>query len=72
MNIDQENTARRLKDEPLFATRQWWCRLGIHIWHQWSQPTKAGIHSFDVQYRTCGFCGRAELRKVGFNGKSKK
>jgi len=72
MNLEHENTARRLRDEPVFALRQWRCRLGIHTWYPWSQPNKQGVHSFVEQYRTCGFCGKAERRKVDFVNERKK
>lgn len=65
MNINHENTARALKEQPLFATRQWMCRLGIHTWLMWSKPAvnKRGAWSYVEQYRSCGCCGKHE-RKV--------
>jgi hypothetical protein len=65
MNIAEENTARALKDQPLFATRQWWCKLGIHTWLMWATPeiNKRGAYTFVEQYRSCGCCGKFE-RKV--------
>lgn len=65
MNIDHENTARALKDQPLFATKQWWCRFGVHTWLMWSKPAanRRGAYVHVEQFRTCGCCGKAE-RKV--------
>lgn len=65
MNIAHENTKRALKDEPLFATRQWWCSFGIHTWLQWNKPAvnKRGVYTFVEQYRQCGCCGQVQ-RKV--------
>jgi hypothetical protein len=66
MNIAQENTARALKEEPLFATRQWYCRFGIHTWLQWRDPVKVrrGAYDYVEQYRKCGCCGHAERRQL--------
>lgn len=66
MNLDQENTARRLKDEPLFATRQWRCRFGIHTWLQWESPieTKRGIYEYVEQHRRCGCCGILNRKQI--------
>lgn len=65
MNIQHENTARALRDEPLFATNQWLCAFGIHTWLKWSKPAlnKRGAWAFVEQYRTCGCCGKYQ-RKV--------
>ena len=66
MNIEHENTARALKDQPLFATNQWYCRFGIHTWIQWNDPIKIrrGAYDFVEQYRKCGCCGKAERREL--------
>lgn len=66
MNIEHENTARALKDLPLFATRQWMCRLGIHTWLHWSEPvkTRRGAYDYVEQYRKCGCCGYASRRQL--------
>ena len=66
MNVEHENTARRLRDEPLFATRQWWCRLGVHTWLLWNKPvkTRRGAYDYVEQYRECGCCGKAERRQL--------
>jgi len=66
MNIAQENTARALKDQPLFATRQWWCRFGIHTWLKWGEPYKQrrGAYDFIEQFRACGCCGQAQRRQL--------
>lgn len=65
MNINLENVARALREQPLFATNQWRCRFGIHTWLMWSKPVinKRGAWTFVEQYRTCGCCGKSE-RKV--------
>jgi len=67
MDLEQENTARRLRDEPLFVTRQWRCRLGIHTWLQWGDPVmvRRGIYVFTEQHRKCGCCGRFDRRQLG-------
>lgn len=66
MNVEHENTARALRDEPLFATRQWWCRLGIHTWMKWNDPVKTtrGVYTFIEQYRQCGCCGKAQRKEL--------
>lgn len=66
MNVDKENTFRALKDQPLFATRQWWCRFGLHTWLQWSDPVKVrrGAYDYVEQYRKCGCCGHAQRRQL--------
>lgn len=66
MNLEHENTARRLKDEPLFATRQWRCRLGLHTWFFWGDlvNTKRSVYTFVEQYRKCGCCGKIERRQL--------
>jgi hypothetical protein len=65
MNIAQENIARALREEPLFATRQWLCRLRIHTWLKWGDPVKTRRSAYDYveQYRICGCCGVAD-RKI--------
>lgn len=64
MNLHHENTARALKDEPLFATRQWLCRFGIHTWLLWGKPVsnRRGAYVMVEQFRTCGCCGHASRR----------
>jgi len=66
MNVEVENTARALRDQPLFATRQWYCRFGIHTWLQWLDPVKQRRGSYDYieQFRKCGCCGKAERRQL--------
>jgi hypothetical protein len=66
MNIYQENIARALRDEPLFAVRQWWCRFGIHTWLLWAKPVEnaRGGFAFFEQYRECGCCGRIQRREL--------
>ena len=66
MNIAHENTARRLREEPLFATRQWFCRFGIHTWIEWGDPIKntRGAYTYIEQFRKCGCCGKAERREL--------
>ena len=66
MNIAQENIARALREEPLFATRQWSCRLGIHTWLKWGDPHKQrrGAYDYIEQFRTCGCCGKAQRRQL--------
>lgn len=66
MNVAKENTFRALKDQELLATHQWWCRFGIHAWHQWKEPvkTRRGAYDFIEQYRVCGHCGKAERRQM--------
>lgn len=62
---EKENTFRILKDEtPL--TKSWWCRVGIHNWTMWGEPTKGVYkHWFTMnrsnalfQYRCCGNCNK--------------
>lgn len=62
MNIEKENTFRALKDAPLLARHQWRCRLRLHSWLPWEDPKKMrhGAYDYVEQYRTCGFCGKAE------------
>ena len=64
MNIEVENTARILKEQPLFATNQWKCAFGIHTWLLWSKPgmNKRGAWSYVEQYRHCGCCGKSQRR----------
>lgn len=66
MNVDEENTVRKLRGETLFVTRQWLCRFGIHTWLQWGDPikTKYGIYDFVEQHRRCGSCGLFKRKKV--------
>ena len=66
MNVEVENTARALQDKPLFATRQWMCRFGIHTWLMWRDPVKQrrGAYDFIEQFRACGCCGKAERRQL--------
>jgi hypothetical protein len=66
MNISHENTARALRDEPLFATRQWLCRFGIHTWLKWHDPVKQrrGAYDFIEQFRACGCCGKVQRREI--------
>jgi hypothetical protein len=66
MNIKHENTKRALKDEPLYATRQWLCRLRIHTWLMWDTPLKSrrGVYDYVEQYRQCGCCGKVERREI--------
>ena len=64
MSVSKENTFRALKDQPLLATHQWWCRFGIHGWLPWQAPAKQrrGVYDYIEQYRACGRCGKAERR----------
>jgi len=64
MNVEVENTARALRDQPLFATNQWKCAFGIHTWLLWSKPgmNKRGAWSYVEQYRHCGCCGKSQRR----------
>ena len=64
MNIAQENITRALREEPLFATRQWSCRLGIHTWLHWDDPVKTRRVAYEYveQYRKCGCCGKVQRR----------
>ncbi len=66
MNIDHENTARALKDQPLFATNQWLCAFGIHTWLQWGKVAmnRRGSYSMVEQYRSCGCCGKTQRRML--------
>jgi len=66
MNLEHENTARKLKDEPLFATRQWRCRFGIHTWLLWDDTieTRRSAYTFVEQYRKCGCCGKVQRRQL--------
>lgn len=66
MNVEHENTARRLKDEPLFATRQWLCRFGIHTWLHWNNPREAkrGLYVYVEQFRKCGCCSKVGRREI--------
>ncbi len=66
MNAEKENTFRALKDQPLLATHQWWCRLGIHSWLPWQDPVKnqRGGYNFIEQFRVCGHCNKAERRQM--------
>jgi len=66
MNAEKENTFRALKDLPLLATHQWWCRLGIHAWLPWKDPVKnrRGAYDFVEQFRMCGHCNKAERRQM--------
>lgn len=66
MNVDKENTFRALKDQDLFATRQWWCRFGIHTWLKWGPPIKnrRGAYDYVEQFRECGCCGHVERRQL--------
>lgn len=64
MNAEKENTFRALKDQPLLATHQWWCRLNIHSWLPWHEPVKnrRGAYDYVEQFRFCGHCGVADRR----------
>jgi hypothetical protein len=64
MSPEKENTFRTLRDEPLLATKQWWCRFGIHKWQIWAQPvkTRRGAYDYLEQYRRCNCCGKADRR----------
>lgn len=69
MNVDKENTVRALREEPLFARRQWQCKFGFHTWLKWGSPrsTRRGAWEYLEQYRECGCCGlvqRTVLSKV--------
>lgn len=66
MDIAQENTKRRLTEEPLYATRQWFCRFGIHTWLMWNQPVKTRRSAYDYieQYRQCGCCGKVQRKQI--------
>ena len=66
MNAEKENTFRALKDQPLLATNQWWCRLGIHSWLPWKDPVKnrRGAYDYVEQFRVCGHCNKAERRQM--------
>ena len=63
MNIEHENTARALKDEPLLATTPWRCRFMLHVWTKWTTPVtlKRGIYLHTEQYRQCSCCGKAQI-----------
>jgi DNA-binding transcriptional regulator PaaX len=66
MSPEAENTFRALREEPLNATRQWWCRFGFHRWTVWSHPNeiKRGVHTHIEQYRCCNHCGMRERRQL--------
>jgi hypothetical protein len=64
MNVDKENTFRALKDEPLIARHQWWCRLGVHTWTKYDPPVKIqrGVWLHVEQHRTCVCCGAFDTK----------
>ncbi len=64
MNTEKENTFRALKDLPVLATHQWWCKLKIHAGLPWKDPVKnrRGAYDYVEQYRVCGHCNEAQRR----------
>ena len=66
MNIAHENLKRTLTDEVPFATRQWWCAIGIHTWLMWDKPQKNRRAAYDYieQYRQCGCCGKVQRKQI--------
>ena len=66
MNAEKENTFRALTDQPLLATHQWWCAVGVHSWLKWKDPvkTRRGAYDYVEQYRVCGHCGKAVRRML--------
>ena len=60
MNIEYENTARRLRGE-LPIAQNIWCRFGIHRWTVWSRPyQKTGDQQIQRQNRSCVHCNRTQ------------
>ena len=66
LDVEKENTLRALKDQPLFATHQWRCRLGIHTWLKWREPqvSRRSTWTYIEQLRECGCCGKFERRTL--------
>ena len=69
MSTEKENTFRALSDQPLLATHQSSCRLGIHAWYTWKDPVinRRGVYNYIEQFRSCGHCGRAQRRVLSQN-----
>jgi hypothetical protein len=63
MNIDQENTLRALKDEPLIVN-SWLCRWGWHRWTQWSEVYLPKGGNANVQHAHCACCNKMRVHKV--------
>jgi hypothetical protein len=57
----EENTVRRLKEEPLLEERPTMCAIGLHVWRRWSEAYDEGIYI--KQYRHCEACGKINFRR---------
>ena len=56
MNIQHENTARRLRGD-LPIVQSIWCKLGLHRWTIWTEPfQKNGDVQIHRQTRYCVNC----------------
>ena len=64
MNVDHENTARRLRGE-LPILQSIWCQLGLHRWTIWSEPyQKTDDRQIQRQKRSCVHCNRTQERHL--------
>jgi len=62
-DIEQENTFRALKDEPLLMKSNL-CRFGWHQWQQWSKPYIPKGSSINIQHRYCDSCGTVKIKQL--------
>lgn len=71
MNVEHENLARALREEPLLVKSRW-CSFGLHTWEQWS---KVYTHKNDrdvrpIQHRHCAMYNKVEAIRVEIKDKS--
>lgn len=64
MSIDEENTFRALKDEPMIARWGLLCKLNWHTWTEWSEAYIPQGGKFNIQHRHCATCNKMEIRRV--------
>ena len=63
MTVDEENTFRTLKDEPLLI-RSWLCRFGWHRWTEWSEVYLPKGGSANLQHAHCANCNKMRVHKL--------
>ena len=69
MAVETENIFRALGDKPLLAEKQWRCKVGIHSWLPWTDPTSAkrGLDIYLEQFRSCGHCNKSQRKVLSKN-----
>ena len=62
---EQENTFRRLTEEPLLVT-SFWCRFGLHKWTKYKEPevVRQGPYKLISQERRCASCNIANQHTI--------